>query len=315
MLDVRRMQVLRAVVTSGSLSAAATNLGYTPSAISQQISALEREAGTSLLEKVGRGVHPTPAGNLLADRAAALSDLLGTAEAELADIRSGRTGLLRLRFFQSASVALVPPAVAKFRAAHPEVRLDLRMVERKVLDEVAGGEADIAVLVVGREVPVMHGVRVIHLVDEPYRVVLPRETPVGRRGGRGPDPPVRGVLGARWPAAGAVQRVAGGSLRRGRFHSARGLRRGQPRRRAGIRRRRNRGSRCCRAWDWISCIRMWSCGRCVVRSPSGASTSAFARPSPTSRPVGPCSTPCSNPPEPRAEPGAARRYPVSRETG
>lgn len=172
------MQVLRAVVTSGSLSAAATNLGYTPSAISQQISALEREAGTSLLEKVGRGVHPTPAGNLLADRAAALSDLLGTAEAELADIRSGRTGLLRLRFFQSASVALVPPAVAKFRAAHPEVRLDLRMVERKVLDEVAGGEADIAVLVVGREVPVMHGVRVIHLVDEPYRVVLPREHPL-----------------------------------------------------------------------------------------------------------------------------------------
>lgn len=172
------MQVLRAVVTSGSLSAAATNLGYTPSAISQQISALEREAGTPLLEKVGRGVHPTPAGNLLADRAAALSDLLGATEAELADIRSGRTGLLRLRFFQSASVALVPPAVAKFRAAHPEVRLDLRMVERKVLDEVAGGEADIAVLVVGREVPVPHGVRVIHLVDEPYRVVLPRGHPL-----------------------------------------------------------------------------------------------------------------------------------------
>ncbi len=172
------MQVLRAVVTSGSLSAAATNLGYTPSAISQQISAREREAGTPLLEKVGRGVHPTPAGNLLADRAAALSDLLGATEAELADIRSGRTGLLRLRFFQSASVALVPPAVAKFRAAHPEVRLDLRMVERKVLDEVAGGEADIAVLVVGREVPVPHGVRVIHLVDEPYRVVLPRGHPL-----------------------------------------------------------------------------------------------------------------------------------------
>ena len=64
MLDVRRMQVLRAVVTSGSVSAAAANLGYTPSAISQQLSTLEREAGTPLLEKVGRGLRPTPAGTL-----------------------------------------------------------------------------------------------------------------------------------------------------------------------------------------------------------------------------------------------------------
>ncbi|WP_031334195.1 helix-turn-helix domain-containing protein, partial [Saccharopolyspora erythraea] len=56
MLDARRMQVLRAVVTSGSVSAAASNLGYTPSAISQQLSTLEREAGIALLEKAGRGV-------------------------------------------------------------------------------------------------------------------------------------------------------------------------------------------------------------------------------------------------------------------
>lgn len=172
------MQVLRAVVTTGSVSAAATNLGYTPSAISQQVSALEREAGTPLLEKVGRGVHPTPAGNLLAERAAALSELLNTTETELADIRAGRTGLLRLRFFQSASVALVPPAVAKFRAECPDVQLELRMVEQRVLDEVASGEADVAVLVVGREVPAARGVRMVHLVDEPYRVVLPRGHPL-----------------------------------------------------------------------------------------------------------------------------------------
>src|SRR5437660_120139 len=57
MLDVRRLRVLRSVVNSGSISAAAVNLGYTPSAISQQIAALEKEAGTALLEKVGRGVR------------------------------------------------------------------------------------------------------------------------------------------------------------------------------------------------------------------------------------------------------------------
>lgn len=67
MLDVRRMQVLRTVVTSGSVTAAATTLGYTPSAISQQVAALEKEAGIALLERVGRGVRPTAAGLLLTE--------------------------------------------------------------------------------------------------------------------------------------------------------------------------------------------------------------------------------------------------------
>lgn len=172
------MQVLRAVVTTGSVSAAATNLGYTPSAISQQVSALEREAGIPLLEKVGRGVRATPAGMLLSERAGTLSELLNTTETELADLRAGRTGLLRVRFFQSASVALIPPAVAKFRAERPEVQLDLRMVEEGALDQVADGEADVVVLVVGHDVPGARGVRMLHLVDEPYHAVLPQGHPL-----------------------------------------------------------------------------------------------------------------------------------------
>ncbi|QUH05068.1 LysR family transcriptional regulator [Saccharopolyspora erythraea] len=179
MLDTRRMQVLRAVVTSGSVSAAASNLGYTPSAISQQLSALEREAGIALLEKAGRGVRPTPAGTLLAERAADLAELLGRTEIELADLRAGRTGLLRVRFFHTASVALIPPAVAKFRAERPEVRLDLKMVDDDGgLGEVASGAADVAVIVVGREAPEVRGVRVLELVSEPYHVVLPKGHPM-----------------------------------------------------------------------------------------------------------------------------------------
>ena len=172
------MQVLRAVVTSGSVSAAADNLGYTPSAISQQLSTLEREAKTPLLEKAGRGVRPTPAGTLLAERAGAIAELLTTTEADLADLRAGRTGLLRLRFFQSASVSLIPPAMAKFRADRPDVSLDLRMVEERPLDELAKGDADVAVIVVGREVPAVRGVRMVHLADDPYRVVLPKGHPL-----------------------------------------------------------------------------------------------------------------------------------------
>ncbi|MBE9375072.1 LysR family transcriptional regulator [Saccharopolyspora sp. HNM0983] len=167
------MQVLRAVVANGSVSGAAAALGYTPSAISQQIGVLEREAGTRLLEKVGRGLRPTPAGALLAERAGALAELLGGIEAELADIRAGRTGLLRVRFFHTASVGLIPPAVAAFRTGHPDVQLDLRMQEDGLLEAVSAGECDVAVIVAGRDVPQPKGVQMVHLVDDPYRIVLP----------------------------------------------------------------------------------------------------------------------------------------------
>lgn len=182
MLDVRRMQVLRAVVTSGSVSAAASNLGFTPSAISQQLSTLEKEAGTPLLEKAGRGLRPTPAGTLLAERAGRISEVLNETEVELADIRAGRTGLLRVRFFTTAAVGLIPQAVAKFRAEHPEVQLDLQLQEEGLLDDVVAGEADLAVIVLGDAVPQRHGVRLVHLADDPYRVVLPRSHPQVEQG-------------------------------------------------------------------------------------------------------------------------------------
>ncbi|WP_459157296.1 LysR family transcriptional regulator [Salinifilum ghardaiensis] len=174
MLDARRMQILRSVVTSGSVSAAAANLGYTPSAISQQVAVLEKEAGTALLEKHGRGLRPTPAGSYLAEQAARMTALLNDTEAELADIRAGRTGRLRLRFFHTASTGLVPRAVAKFRADHPDVHLDLEMFEHGVLDALAEGEADVAVIVLGRQTPAREGVRIVPLAEDPYRVVLPR---------------------------------------------------------------------------------------------------------------------------------------------
>jgi DNA-binding transcriptional LysR family regulator len=177
MIDVRRMLVLRAVVSSGSASAAAANLGCTPSAISQQLSALEKEAGTPLLEKVGRGLRPTSAGSLLAERAGEIAELVSATEVELADICAGRTGLLRVRFFHTASVGLIPPAVARFRATHPDVRLDLRMQEAELFDDVAAGECDLAVIVVGETLPERRDVRLVHLADDPYRVVLPESHP------------------------------------------------------------------------------------------------------------------------------------------
>ncbi|MFJ3586096.1 LysR family transcriptional regulator [Streptomyces sp. NPDC090127] len=170
MLDVRRMQVLRAVVTSGSVTAAAANLGYTPSAVSQQIAALEKEAGIALLERFGRGVRPTAAGLLLTEHAALIGRQVAEAETALADLRAGRTGQVAVRYFATAGADLVAPALARFRSEHPGVRVDLRIAEGARPDP----EADVTLVVRGRGARVGEGLRLVHLADDPYRAVLPK---------------------------------------------------------------------------------------------------------------------------------------------
>ncbi|GAA4438946.1 LysR family transcriptional regulator [Actinokineospora soli] len=175
MLDVRRLQVLRAVVNSGSVTAAATNLGYTPSAISQQIAALERETGVALLERNGRGVRPTAAGMLLTEHAAHVGTRLADAETALADLRAGITGRVAVRYFSTAGVALVPPALARVRREHPGVRVDLKLIDPEdPLIEVERGKADLAIFIHRTTRPVSPGVRTFHLLDDPYQAVLPR---------------------------------------------------------------------------------------------------------------------------------------------
>jgi DNA-binding transcriptional LysR family regulator len=175
MLDVRRLRVLRSVVTSGSISAAAQNLGYTPSAVSQQIAVLEREVDMPLLEKSGRGVRPTAAGRMLAKHADEIMTRLSAAETELADLRAGRTGRLRMCYFATAGAALVPPAVAEFRREYPGVQLVLRVSEPAyTVDTTLGELADIQ-LIVARpdEPPRATNARLVHLLDDVYQVILP----------------------------------------------------------------------------------------------------------------------------------------------
>jgi DNA-binding transcriptional LysR family regulator len=171
MLDVRRMQVLLAVVDSGSVTGAAALLGYTPSAVSQQVAVLEKEAGTALLERVGRGVRATAAGVLLAQYADAIGRQVAEAETALADLVAGRTGRLAVRYFATAGAGLVAPAVARLRAEHPGVRIDLKLADPDPLPDVREGRADLA-LVVGSPGG-FGGVRLLHLQDDPYFAVLP----------------------------------------------------------------------------------------------------------------------------------------------
>lgn len=181
MLDVRRMQILRTVVSNGSMTAAAEQLGYTPSAISQQVAVLEKEAGIALLERFGRGVRPTAAGRLLVGYTEIISRNVAEAETALADLRAGHTGRLAIRYFTSVGPTLLAPALTRLRREHPGVQIDLKLGEgQDPLTEVEQGTADLAVVVrAGDRVP--PGVRLIHLLDDPYLAVLPPAHPLATR--------------------------------------------------------------------------------------------------------------------------------------
>ena len=145
MLDVRRMRVLREVAVQGRSPPPPSRSSYTQSAISQQIAALEREAGTTLVERGARGVRLTDAGRALVDHADVILARLADAEAELDAIAGLRAGRVRLVAFPSAGATLIPPAIARFRAAHPDVDLTLRPGEPEDgIAMVRAGEADVA---------------------------------------------------------------------------------------------------------------------------------------------------------------------------
>ncbi|MFI6032784.1 LysR family transcriptional regulator [Streptomyces sp. NPDC051315] len=198
MLDVRRMQVLRAVVGTGSVTAAAARLGYTPSAVSQQVAALEKEAGVELLERVGRGVRPTAAGLLLTEYADAIGRQVAEAETALADLVAGRTGRLAVRYFATAGAGLVAPAVARVRQEHPGVRVELRLAEPgEALADVKEGRADLALLV---RTEASDGLRLERLLDDPYLAVLPRgHRLAARRSVRLEELAEEAWVGSEWP--------------------------------------------------------------------------------------------------------------------
>lgn len=187
MLNVHRLTVLHAVVVHGSLTAAARELSYTPSAVSQHIAALERETGAPLLERIGRSVRPTPAGALLAGFAGDILDRLTEAEAALAALTDGRSGRLRLATFGSAGTGLVPPAVARFRQRHPNVDIQLTLAEQPdALAALRGDAVDLAVVILDLErvgsppdpVPAGDGLHWHPLLLDPYFVLAPTGHPL-----------------------------------------------------------------------------------------------------------------------------------------
>jgi DNA-binding transcriptional LysR family regulator len=147
MLDVRRLRLLRELAHRGTIAAVAQALAYTPSAVSQQLSALEREAGTPLLARTGRRVELTPAAHALVGHAEAVLERLERAEADLVAGRVGPAGPLRIGAFPSAARAVVPAALHTLAAAHPALEPRLRELDpAAVAGALRAGEVDVALV-------------------------------------------------------------------------------------------------------------------------------------------------------------------------
>lgn len=145
-LDLARLRALHAVFVHGSVAGAATALGYTPSAVSQQITKLERETRTTLLERRGRGVALTEEALRLADTAQRLLAIMEQAETELEERRGLPTGRLTIAAFASAARGLLPGVLAELDRDHPALDVRLDEVDPHLsVDLAAKGVVDLAV--------------------------------------------------------------------------------------------------------------------------------------------------------------------------
>ncbi|WP_265445494.1 LysR family transcriptional regulator [Flexivirga meconopsidis] len=180
MMDVHRLRVFRSVVASGSVQAAATHLGYTPSAVSQHINQLQRETGLTLFEKAGRGISPTPVGRLLADRSDDAIGALARLDDVVTDLRDGRTGNLSIACFASAGEEWVPKLVSKLQREFRDVLITVDLNELTE-DVKPMCDLDIRTEAIG-ETPVAPAGYTRHaLITEPYVVVMHSRNPLAQK--------------------------------------------------------------------------------------------------------------------------------------
>jgi DNA-binding transcriptional LysR family regulator len=201
MLDLKRLRLLAELHERGTIAAVADALQFTPSAVSQQLATLEREAGVTLLEKAGRGVRLTDAALVLAEHARALLARAAQAEADLAAAARTVAGRARVAAFPSVAIALAIPAMAALRESAPALRCELVEAEpEQALPALALGDLD---LVLGDEwthqpwrLPA--GLIRHHLLDDPARLVVAREHPARGLRDVAHEPWTAGPRGMAW---------------------------------------------------------------------------------------------------------------------
>ncbi|MEO6503582.1 MAG: LysR substrate-binding domain-containing protein [Jatrophihabitantaceae bacterium] len=176
MLAPHQLHTLRTVLATGSYAGAAAELRYTPSAVSQQMSALERASGLVLFERSAQSVRPTAHAYLLAERAADVLAMLAGLDREVAAIARGETGQLRIGSFPTASARLLPAALATLRQQRPGVEIEVDEGELDaLLPRLLSGELDLALAYRYDTVPAGWPGRLaeIELLREPLFLLLP----------------------------------------------------------------------------------------------------------------------------------------------
>lgn len=176
MLDVKRLRLLVELSRRGTIAAVAQALSYSPSAVSQQLAVLEKEADAALLEPVGRRVRLTPQGELLVTHAQTVLAELERAEAGLEASRKTATGTVRLAAFQSAVLALIPQALLDLGRQHPDLRVEVTELEpERSLPALVAGDFDV---ILGEEYPGhprprFPGVDRVDLLTDELRLAVP----------------------------------------------------------------------------------------------------------------------------------------------
>ncbi len=185
MIDAAGLRVMRAIADEGSFTAAALALGYSQPAVSQMVRRLEQRTGTALVERVGRSVRLTEAGEVLARHAGSVLAALDAAEEEVAAIAGLRAGRVRLMAFPSSSATLVPRALSLVKQRFPDVSVTFTEAEPpESLAALRAGECDLAVAFayegtdLGRGEEDLEMFSIHHLLDDEVRLALPRGHPL-----------------------------------------------------------------------------------------------------------------------------------------
>jgi DNA-binding transcriptional LysR family regulator len=184
MIDAAGLRVIKAISDHGSFTAAAASLGYSQPAISQMVRRLEDRTGTVLVERLGRNVRLTEAGQVLARHASPVLAALDAAESEVAAIAGLRAGRVRLMAFPSSSSTLVPRALALVKERFPDVHVSFTEAEPpESLAALRSGECDVAVAFAYEGTDLARGEEDIDsfvtrkLLDDEVRLALPLNHP------------------------------------------------------------------------------------------------------------------------------------------
>jgi molybdate transport repressor ModE-like protein len=178
-VELRYLAALEAIAATGSFGAAADELGYTQSAVSQQIAALERLVGQPLIDRPGgrRPVGLTQAGTVLLAHSEAVLSRLRTAQAQLDALGQGEAGTLRVGTYQSVGIRVLPDVAARVAESHPDLRLEIHEAgcDLDLVDQVEQGHLDVTfcVLPVPGEPLVTE-----ELLEDPYRLLVPADSPL-----------------------------------------------------------------------------------------------------------------------------------------